>query len=548
MVIKRSRVFIKELANRFGPLPLALAGGLILGLLTLTIPNSLIESLVSATGISELISFAAPPLGIKARIAIALATALLVFGVLALLLVRDGDTQHNDAIANEPAEDLKFASDFEKEARREAALTNSAQVMASNTASLRKPGILERLRGMMPVIGDASPEDVRELEDLPKLRREDRHPDAPPRAPLRAGRDLQDDFDNEALQAANFKDTDGSMNKVANMRKRLGGLIPRDLMGNEDGNMGGTPLVAKRPLETSQAEPKAYAPIAEAPRDFAEDKTVDQTATKQTYAAPPIAEPVMAKPIAVADERDSFYLNDQPEPAKNEEPVSYSDPVSVSQADDFKEKPFKEEAGPEANPEAGPEASPYKAQSEAPALQKFAVVDNAADDEIEPAQTVKHISAPADEVSLNALNLSELIDRLEKGLERLTEHSAHVIAEPVPDNVPMAHSEPSSNDNPSDDQGNISAPEAPAMQTANVQSIAQPIGQKEASFESAKPVENLGEAVQDIAPNIAPEMPKQEPQKADASQPLTDPDDMDEALRAALETLRQMTSQQRNAS
>lgn len=528
MVIKRSRVFIKDLAIRFGPLPMALAGGLILGLLTLTIPNSLIESLVSATGISELISFAAPPLGIKARIAIALATALLVFGVLALLLVRDGDAQQNIFMANEPVEDLKFASDFEKEARRGAALGNSAPALAANASPTRKPGILARVRGMMPVIRDASPEDVRELEDLPKLRREDRHPDAPPRAPLRAGRDLQDDFDNKALSASDAKDADGGTGKVANMRKRLGGLIPRDLMGDEDGGMGGTPLVAKKPIASSQGQPAAHAPIAQAPRDVAQDVTADQSAMDQTYAAPPIAEPVIAKPIAAEDDSDNIYMTDQPVAATQKEPVSYSDPVPASQADRFEEETIKEDIGPQNMPGAEP------------APQKFAVVDNAADDAVEPAKIRRHISAPADEISLNALNLSELIDRLEKGLERLTEHSGYDRAETTRDSAPTAHSEPSYSDN----QGDSSASLAAAVQSTNVQ----PIAPQEDAFKSARPTYNLDETVQDSEQGKAPQAPKQEPQEADASQPLTDPDDMDEALRAALETLRQMTGEQRNAS
>jgi hypothetical protein len=541
MVIKRSRVFIKDLANRFGPLPMALAGGLILGLLTLTIPNSLIESVVSATGISELLSFAAPPLGIKARIAIALATALLVFGVLALLLVRDGDGEQNVVIANKPAEDLKFASDFEKEARQEAALANTKPLLASSKATARKPGVLDRVRAMMPVIRDASPEDVRELEDLPKLRREDRHPDAPPRAPLRAGRDLQDDFDNESLDnpdnkapiAPDAKDSDGSTGKVANMRKRLSGLIPRDLMGDEDGGLDGTPLVTKKPLAAASSEPLASPAIDESPRNVAD----------QTYAAPPIAEPVTAKPIAAADESEGIYLTDQPDPIKYEEPISYSDPLPVADAKGFEEQPV------EAEPvEAEPvEAEPVKADiepdnmpSEAPAPQKFAVVDNAiadSDDAVEPVKIRRHISAPLDELSLNALNLSELIDRLEQGLERLTENSGQDIAEKTRDDAPKANSEPSSRTH----QDDIPASAAPA---AN----AQPFVQEDKSFADTKPADTQSEAAQDVPQNTAPVAVKQEPQKANDSQPLTDPEDMDEALRAALETLRQMTGEQRNAS
>lgn len=467
MVIERSRVLVKGLANRFGPLPMALAGGLIIGLLTLTIPNSLIERFVSATGISELLSAAAPPLGFKARIAIALATALLSFGVLALLLVRDGDENNYNVIANKKAEDLKFTSDFENEARQKAALSNAALTNANNTTASRKPGMLDRVRNMMPVIRDASPDDIRELEDLPKLRREDRHPDAPPRAPLRAGRDLQNDYDDKALAAAAYEnaggDTGGDASAVANMRKRLGSLIPRDLMVDEDGVVGEMPLVGKKP-QANSITPQAPSGVS------------DYNDPAQNYAAP-IAEPVIQKQPASFDAPAAIYVPPVEEPVEE----SVQETVTEKQVDKAVE-PKKSDA-----------------------------LYTVADREMPAAKTSRHISAPSDSdhVSLNILNLTELIDRLEKGLDRLTGSAAQNAVQSRQDIAPDANAEQS------------------AMQQS-----------------AMKPADMPSQAVQ----NKASAAPEQEQKQVNDEQPLTEPEDMDEALRAALETLRQMTDDQRNVS
>ncbi|WP_438729980.1 hypothetical protein ACR9YC_03640 [Parasphingorhabdus sp. DH2-15] len=447
----------RDLTNRFGPLPIALAGGLILGLLTLTIPNHFIEGAVSTTGISELVSAAAPPLGVKARIAIALATALLVFGVLALILVRDSDNIRFEYSEDDWDGDRAFADlDRQKPAPK-------------------KQKLADRLKGFLPVFGDASADDVRELEDLPKLRREDRHPDAPPRAPLMAGRDLSESDDQPKSKpepVAAQKSTSDEQGTVANVRKRISNLIPRDLIGDTTQSLDEIPLVVKKsPQIAPKEEAAAY---VSPPQDL--------------NAPEPVAEPI----------------------------EDFEDIANVPE-------PLVEKAIPAVEPEAVDTEN----------SSQNIVFEN--DDQIEGQVTTQDIPAPQpsvspehdadDERELADLSLSELIARLEQGIERLTVSAA--------------------------DAAPITAPAKSATEIeAMVQQVDEPVAQ------IAKPTDQFagdGKVQDDIRQNLAIKAveeaePSRQATDISEAQPITDPDDMDEALRAALETLRQMTGQQRNAS
>ncbi len=446
----------RDLTNRFGPLPIALAGGLILGLLTLTIPNHLIEGAVSTTGISELVSAAAPPLGVKARIAIALATALLAFGVLALILVRDSDNMRFEYSEDEWDDDGAFADlDRQKPAPK-------------------KQGLADRLKGFLPVFGEASEDDVRELEDLPKLRREDRHPDAPPRAPLMAGRDLSESDDQPEAQSepvAAQKSTSDELGTVANVRKRISNLIPRDLISDTTQSLDEIPLVVKK-------SPKV------APK---QDIVADISSPQVSHVPEPVTEPVQ----------------------------DFEDIAKVSE-------PLVEKVIPAVDTEN---------------TSQNIVFEN--DDQIDGQVTAQDIPAPQpsvspehdadDERELADLSLSELIARLEQGIERLTVSAAD--AEPIV--APDIEAEVQEIDEP---VAHIAEPADQSISDDEVQD----------DVEQDLPVEAAENAASDVEPVV--EQPSQPATDISEAQPITDPDDMDEALRAALETLRQMTGQQRNAS
>lgn len=116
--------------------PVAALAGLSIAFLAFAAPPDLLSGLVESTGLSSILTAAQPPLGLKARLGIGAAGAVTVFAI-AFLLLRWLDR------------------------------------MGSGTAGDRRE----------PVQAADEPE-------VPRLRRRDFHPDAPPRPPLMATWDL----------------------------------------------------------------------------------------------------------------------------------------------------------------------------------------------------------------------------------------------------------------------------------------------------------------------------------------------------------------------
>lgn len=137
---------------------MAALGGLVAALAVLLTPVGLIEMLVASSGLSEALPAAAPPLGLKARILIALFAAIMVMGII-LTMRRDA------TVATEPSE---------KKQRVERAKGARKMGFAfSKWAALARGRSIESVEGAPPT-----------------LRRADAHPDAPARAPIFASRDL----------------------------------------------------------------------------------------------------------------------------------------------------------------------------------------------------------------------------------------------------------------------------------------------------------------------------------------------------------------------
>ena len=123
--------FGRNLGGNAFDLPVAALAGLAAAVVAFVIPGDLLGQMVDATGLPSLLAAAEPPLGFKARAAIGIFGALVTFGLVFLLLRR----------LDRPAP------------RRE------------------EPQAASR-------------------DDVPKLRRRDVHPDAPPRRPISAARDF----------------------------------------------------------------------------------------------------------------------------------------------------------------------------------------------------------------------------------------------------------------------------------------------------------------------------------------------------------------------
>ncbi len=125
-----------------------------------SMPAGLIETLVTSTGISEVVPAAAPPLGLNARLLLALFAALMATGII-WVMRREGRPlvlEHEEGRRNgvQGAGRMGFA-------------------LSKLTAFARgRMGSTSRMRGE------------------PVLRRCDSHPDAPARAPIFASRDFED--------------------------------------------------------------------------------------------------------------------------------------------------------------------------------------------------------------------------------------------------------------------------------------------------------------------------------------------------------------------
>jgi len=163
---------------RFKQPAMALTGGIAAALVVATLPHVYLENIVGATGLAEIIPAAAPPLGNTARGLIAVVSGLISASALYLFLIHkmklhEGGPDMSVAIRkNLTAESM----DGEREGKSRFAVPKLNLSAKSLTRFLKKP--------------KKSPGQVTELKDLPDVRPQDRHPDAPARQPIFASSDL----------------------------------------------------------------------------------------------------------------------------------------------------------------------------------------------------------------------------------------------------------------------------------------------------------------------------------------------------------------------
>jgi len=163
---------------RFKQPAVALAGGIAAALVIATLPHVYLENIVGATGLSEIIPAAAPPLGNTARALIAVVAGLISASALYLFLnhkakLHEGGSDMSLAMRKNVTTD---SMDHEREGRSRFAVPKLSLSAKSLTKFLKKP--------------KKSPGQVTELKDLPNIRSGDRHPDAPARQPIFASTDL----------------------------------------------------------------------------------------------------------------------------------------------------------------------------------------------------------------------------------------------------------------------------------------------------------------------------------------------------------------------
>ncbi|MEO9634185.1 MAG: hypothetical protein ABJF89_05475 [Parasphingorhabdus sp.] len=174
--------------DRFKKPAIAIAGGIAASLVIATLPHVYLENVVGATGLSELVSAAAPPLGNTARGLIAVVAGLISASTLYIFLNHKlkflgGGSDMSLAIRKnltpEPIEP-------ERESKLRFAVPKLNLSAKSLTKFLKKP--------------KKSAGEVTELKDLPEVRPADSHPDAPARQPIFAASDLGTPLDGKIQQ------------------------------------------------------------------------------------------------------------------------------------------------------------------------------------------------------------------------------------------------------------------------------------------------------------------------------------------------------------
>ena len=171
----------------------SVVAGIVAALVIATIPPALLEAVIGATGLSEFVPAAAPPLGNTARMLLALFAGLVAAGIVFFITNRTpSDTaQENPDMGVALREKLNAASppqaDYDLPERKKSRGFALPKFDAKSlTRFLRKP----KKSGAGDGNGVGEKARITDLADLPRLRDSDTHPDAPPRKPIMAGADL----------------------------------------------------------------------------------------------------------------------------------------------------------------------------------------------------------------------------------------------------------------------------------------------------------------------------------------------------------------------
>jgi len=151
------------------------------------VPAQIWESITGSTGISEMFPAAAAPLGDRARALIAFALGA---GCFLLLSAQAFRSPGRPSVAT----DNELDDAYPHAGQPFAPLEQDAEAGP-------RPSLVARLREKLAshLQSRRAYADITTLDDLPKLRAGDAHPDAPPRRPFSAGRDLVEETDTDTI-------------------------------------------------------------------------------------------------------------------------------------------------------------------------------------------------------------------------------------------------------------------------------------------------------------------------------------------------------------
>ncbi|WP_420606254.1 hypothetical protein [Novosphingopyxis sp.] len=173
------------------PIAAALLAGCAASAITLVVPVGVMENFTASSGLSEIIPQTAPPLGATARLAIAFVAAVVVAGIV-LALLGNGARPARDNQGESPMSAAPFRMPRFGGVRRSGATADSNETSADGGAPA---GWFARVKHKLDGLAGRESGDergIRGFDDLPRLHRPDRHPDAPPRRPIFASADLGD--------------------------------------------------------------------------------------------------------------------------------------------------------------------------------------------------------------------------------------------------------------------------------------------------------------------------------------------------------------------
>jgi hypothetical protein len=210
---------------------MAMGGGTVAAVAAMFVPVGIWEMITGSTGISEMIPATAAPLGDTARAMIAFTCGVLAFATLSVTLLKR-------------AKGPKAAPVIE-------AAPIVYETAVEDAEAEEAPSMVAKLKNRMSSFVDnrRDEEAIADLEDLPKLRSGDAHPDAPPRRPLLVTRDLADE---EALPEAAQEIVEAEIEEV---------VIADDVADAETVEIVETTVVEE--VIEAEVEPTAVAPIAE---------------------------------------------------------------------------------------------------------------------------------------------------------------------------------------------------------------------------------------------------------------------------------------------
>jgi translation elongation factor EF-1beta len=221
---------------------MALGGAALAAVAAMFVPTGVWEAITGSTGISEMVPATAAPLGDTARAMIAFGVGALTFAVLAAMLLRKN-----------------AAAPFEMSRAATSPFANEQ----AEAAPAARPSLVSRMQEKLAGFAAArrNGDDITGLEDLPKLRNSDAHPDAPPRRPLSAELDLAD-----------------------------------PVAETQPASEGPTPMFA-RAMETLHASAPLEEPVVAEPAVI-EAEVVAEASAAEVKADPVLAEAVQPEPVA----------------------------------------------------------------------------------------------------------------------------------------------------------------------------------------------------------------------------------------------------------